>query len=105
MPGVRPQPGEVESLLQAHGLSYRVMKNGQELGFPCPNGCDDDRRPSEEYHCNINSETGLMHCFKCDFKGNFYQFRKRVLGEVIVDNKAAVAEKRGRPATRPATIV
>ena len=100
-----PQPGEVEALLQAHGFDYRSTSNGREVGFSCPNGCDDDRRPSEEYHCSINSETGLMHCFKCNFKGNFYQFRKNILGEAVSNTKSTIGEKRGRPATKPATIV
>lgn len=105
MPELVPQPGEVEALLQANGLDYRVTKGGREIGFSCPNGCDDDRRPGEEYHCNINSETGLFHCFKCSLKGNFYQFRKDILGEAISRERSTISEKRGRPATKPATIV
>lgn len=44
--------------------------------FSCPNGCDDDDRESEKYHCSINTNTGQFHCFKCDIKGNLITLKK-----------------------------
>jgi len=104
MSELEPKAGEIEDLLRARNIEYRSTKGGKELGFACPNGCDDDRRPSEEFHCYINSETGLVHCFKCDFKGNFYNFKKGLLGENMGGEKTKL-QKKGRPATKLSTII
>lgn len=72
-----PIPGEVLEYIQKKGLDYKEMQGGKEIAFPCPfNGCDDDKRPSEEFHCNINTETGLYYCHKCNAKGNLLTLKK-----------------------------
>lgn len=72
-----PASGEVLEYIQKKGLDYKEMQSGKEIAFPCPfNGCDDDKRPSEEFHCNINTETGLYYCHKCNAKGNLFTLKK-----------------------------
>lgn len=70
-------PEEITSLLENCGIEYKIR--GEEIMFPCLNGCDDDDHESEKFHCSINSTTGQFHCFKCDAKGNLITL-KRLLG-------------------------
>lgn len=71
------EPGEVESYIQNKGLGYKKINGGKEIATTCPfNDCDDDRRNNEEYHFNINTETGQYHCFKCNEKGNLITLKK-----------------------------
>lgn len=67
---------EVKNYLEQKQIDYK--ERGDELMFACPNGCDDDDTESEKYHCSINAETGLWHCFKCEAKGNFFSLRKEL---------------------------
>ena len=72
-----PELGEVESYIQSKGLDYKKVNGGKEIATACPfNGCDDDHRNNEEYHFNINTETGQYHCFKCNEKGNLITLKK-----------------------------
>lgn len=72
-----PEPGEVLNYLREKGLDYREIQGGKEIAFPCPfSGCDDDKRTSEEFHCNINAETGCYYCHKCSAKGNLITLKK-----------------------------
>lgn len=72
-----PAPGEVLEYIQKKGLDYKETQSSKEIAFPCPfNGCDDDKRQSEEFHCNINAETGLYYCHKCNAKGNLLTLKK-----------------------------
>ena len=67
---------DIKSYLEKHGVS-EYKEKGNEIAFPCPfNGCDDDHRGSEEYHCNINTTNGTLYCFKCGEKGNFITLQK-----------------------------
>ena len=74
-----PKPGEVLNYIESKGFDYK--ERGEEIMFPCLNGCDDDDRESEKYHCSINSTTGQYHCFKCEAKGNLLTL-KRLLGDL-----------------------
>ena len=93
----KPEPNEVEEYIRAKfGDNYKILKGGKEIGFPCICGCDDDRRQGEEYHCNINTETGVWHCFKCDHKGHLYTLKKhfgdlpiKISGRALSANKLA----------------
>ena len=50
-------------------LEYR--ERGDEISFPCPfNGCDDDHRHNEEFHCSFNVDK------QCGTKGNLYELKK-----------------------------
>lgn len=72
-----PALGEVLEYIQKKGLDYKEMQGGKEISFPCPfNGCDDDKRSSEEFHCNINTETGCYYYHKCGEKGNLITLKK-----------------------------
>lgn len=72
-----PELGEVESYIQSKGLDYKKVNGGKEIATACPfNGCDDDHRNNEEYHFNINTETGQYHCFKRNEKGNLITLKK-----------------------------
>ena len=73
-----PKPGEVLNYIESKGFDYK--ERGEEIMFPCLNGCDDDDRESEKYHCSINSTTGQYHCFKCEAKGNLVTL-KHLLGD------------------------
>lgn len=86
---------EVKNYLEQKQIDYK--ERGDELMFPCLNGCDDDDRESEKYHCSINMETGLWHCFKCEAKGNFFSLKKR-LGDSVAstirpDGKKSIPKK------------
>lgn len=69
-----PEPGEVLTFIEQMGIEHK--ERGNEIMFPCLNGCDDDDRESEKYHCSINSRTGQFHCFKCETKGNLTTLKK-----------------------------
>lgn len=72
-----PKPGEVLEYIQSKNLDYKEMQDGKEIAFPCPfNGCDDDKRPSEEFHCNIDTKTGQYYCHKCGAKGNLITLKR-----------------------------
>lgn len=72
-----PKPGEVLEYIQSKNLDYKEMQGGKEIAFPCPfNGCDDDKRPSEEFHCNIDTKTGQYYCHKCSAKGNLITLKR-----------------------------
>ena len=75
-----PEPGEVLEYIQQTGLEYK--EKGDEIMFPCLEGCDDDDRESEKYHCSINAKTGQFHCFKCQASGNLITLRQK-LGDVV----------------------
>ncbi len=88
-----PVPGEVLEYIQKKGLDYKEMQGGKEVAFPCPfSGCDDDKRPSEEFHCNINTETGLYYCHKCNAKGNLLTLKKH-----FGDSPKPIQPKPSRP--------
>lgn len=70
----KPEPNEVFEFIKGQGFEYK--EKGDEIMFPCLNGCDDDDRESEKYHCSINTETGQYHCFKCNASGNLVTLRK-----------------------------
>ncbi len=74
-------PDEVRNYLESKNIEYK--ERGNELMFPCLNGCDDDDTETEKYHCSINSTTGQWHCFKCEAKGNLVTLKK-TLGGVAV---------------------
>ena len=89
-----PNPGEVLAFIESKGFEYK--ERGEEIMFPCLNGCDDDDRESEKYHCSINTTTGQYHCFKCEAKGNLLTL-KRLFGDsgerkTIMSNETAKAE-------------
>lgn len=72
-----PKPGEVLEYIQSKNLDYKEMQGGKEIAFPCPfDGCDDDKRPSEEFHCNIDTKTGQYYCHKCGAKGNLITLKR-----------------------------
>lgn len=92
------KPGEVKVCLEGKNIEYK--ERGDELMFACLNGCDDDDTESEKYHCSINTETGLWHCFKCDQKGNLTQL-KQLLGDSITQDKS-ISKK---PQTIPKKLI
>lgn len=92
-----PEPGEVLTLIETAGLEHK--ERGNEIMFPCPNGCDDDDRESEKYHCSINSDTGQFHCFKCEIKGILITLRQ-LLGVTSVGRRQTVPKN----ATKAKTI-
>ncbi len=72
---------EFENYLTRHGITNFERKTNSkgeiEIYFPCPfNGCDEDRRSSEEGHCSFNLNSCLYNCFKCGSKGNFITLQK-----------------------------
>lgn len=75
-----PKPGEVLEYMQQTGLEYK--EKGDEIMFPCLEGCDDDDRESEKYHCSINTTTGQFHCFRCQASGNLITLRQK-LGDAV----------------------
>lgn len=93
-----PKPGEVKAYLEGKNIEYK--ERGNELMFACLNGCDDDDTESEKYHCSVNAETGLWHCFKCDQKGNFTQL-KQLLGDSITQDKSSSK----KPQTMPKKLI
>lgn len=88
------KPGEVKAYLEGKNIEYK--ERGDELMFACLSGCDDDDAESEKYHCSINAETGLWHCFKCDQKGNFMQL-KQLLGDSITQDKSSSKKPQAMP--------
>ena len=74
-------PDEVRNYLESKSIEYK--ERGNELMFPCLNGCDDDDTETEKYHCSVNSKTGQWHCFKCEAKGNLPTLKK-AFGDVAV---------------------
>ena len=84
-----PEPGEVLTFIEQMGFEYK--KRGREIMFPCLNGCDDDDRENEKYHCSINSDTGQFHCFKCETKGNLTTLRQ-LLGVASVERRQIMSE-------------
>lgn len=66
-------PEDFKAYLAKHGIAEtKTSRDGKEVSFPCPfNGCDDDHRTNEEYHCSFNCDTCVYNCFKCAEKGNF----------------------------------
>lgn len=84
-----PQPGEVLAFVERMGIEHK--ERGREIMFPCLNGCDDDDRESEKYHCSINSDTGQFHCFKCDTKGNLITLKK-LLGVDLAERTNFMAD-------------
>ena len=62
--------------LAKHGVTD-VKQRGDEVSFACPfNGCDDDHRNNEEYHCSFNCKKCAYFCLKCGEKGNFITLLK-----------------------------
>ena len=84
-----PQPGEVLNFIEKMGFEYK--ERGKEIMFPCLNGCDDDDRECEKYHCSINSDTGQFHCFKCETKGNLITLKK-LLGVISTERMNYMSE-------------
>ncbi len=89
-----PNPGEVKAYLENKNIEYK--ERGNELMFACLNGCDGDDTESEKYHCSINAETGLWHCFKCNQKGNFAQL-KRLLGDSATQARTISKKSQAMP--------
>lgn len=63
-------PADFVTYLAKHGIT-ETKQRGDEISFPCLNGCDDDRRSNEELHCSYNCEKCVYHCLKCGTEGNF----------------------------------
>lgn len=82
---------EVKNYLECKEVEYK--EHGNELMFACPNGCDNDDVESEKYHCSINAETGLWHCFKCEAKGNFFTLKQQ-FGDVSIANTTKSGSKK-----------
>jgi len=68
---------DVKAFLLDHNI--RFVSRGKNVGkedvnIKCPN-CDD---PS--FHLGIYKETGIFHCWRCDFSGNFITLIQKLLG-------------------------
>ena len=66
---------EIELLLQQNGISY--INKGKSLQVKCLNPSHEDKHPS----MNIDSETGVFHCFSCGFSGNRFILNKLLTGK------------------------
>jgi len=82
------KPDDFIMYLAKHGITD-VKQRGDEVSFPCINGCDDDHRGGEEFHMSYNCAKSVFFCLKCGEKGNLATLLK-----YFGDYKDFVAEQK-----------
>ena len=69
----------VEQILTKLGVDYKATQGGKELNFNCISPTHSDIHAS----ANINTDSGLWHCFSCLKSGNLKTFVRIVSGDDI----------------------